>query len=83
MTNISPSGLSLGGILEGYSDCTRVASEARKVLMLRSWTSDWDAIRSTPGASPPCLGDKTKRDEYDACIGKRWTKSDQKRKALV
>ena len=61
----------------------RVASETNKVLMVRSWTSVRDAIRSTPGASPPCLGDKTKRDEYDACIGKRWTKSDQKRKALV
>ena len=59
------------------------ASEASKVLMVKSWTSVRDTIRSTPGASPPCLGDKTKRDEYDACIGKRWTKSDQKRKALV
>ena len=83
MTNISPSGLSLGGILEGYSDCTRVASEARKVLMLRSWTSDWDAIRSTPGASPPHLGGKTGREEYGACVGKGQTKSDQERKALV
>ena len=30
--NVSPSSLSLEGILEGYSDCTPVASEARKVF---------------------------------------------------
>ena len=60
-----------------------LASEASKILMVRSWTSVRDAIRSTPGASPPCLGDKTKRDEYDACFGKGQTKSDHERKALV
>ena len=31
----------------------QVASEASKVVMVRNWTSVWDAIRSTPGASPP------------------------------
>ena len=62
---------------------SRVASEASKVLMVRSWTSVRDATRSTPGASPPCLGDRTRRDEYDTCVGKGQTKSDQERKALV
>ena len=41
-----------------------------------------DAIRSTPGASPPHLGGRTGRDEYDACIGKGQTKSDQEGKAF-
>ena len=60
-----------------------VASEASKVLMVGSWTSVRDTIRSTPGASPPCLGGRTGRDEYGTCIGKGQTKSDQERKALV
>ena len=41
-----------------------VASEASKVLMVRSWTSVRDAIRSTPGASPPHLSGRAGRDEY-------------------
>ena len=41
-----------------------VASEASKVLMVRSWTTARDAIRSTPGASGiPHLGGRTRRDE--------------------
>ena len=61
----------------------RVASEAGKVLMVKSWTSVRDAIRSTPGASPPHLGGRTGRDEYDTCIHKGQTKSDQEGKTLV
>ena len=61
----------------------QVASEASKVLMVRSWTSVRDAVRSTPGASPPCLIGRTGRDEYVTCIGKGQTESDQGRKALV
>ena len=61
----------------------RVASEASKVLMVRSWTSVRDAVRSTPGASPPCLIGRTGRDEYVTCIGKGQTKSNQERKTLV
>ena len=61
----------------------QVASEASKVLMVRNWTSVWDAIRSTPGASLPHLSGRTGRDEYGACIGKGQTKSDQRKKALV
>ena len=34
----------------------QVASEASKVLMVKSWTLVKDAIRSTPDASPPHLG---------------------------
>ena len=59
-----------------------VASEARKVLMMRNWTSVSDATRS-PGASPPHLTGRTRRDEYGVCIGKGQTESDQERKALV
>ena len=54
----------------------RVASEASEV---KSWTSVRDAIRSTPGASPPRLGGRTGRD---ACVGKGQTKSDQEGKAF-
>ena len=61
----------------------QVASEASKVLMVRSWTSVRDAIRSIPDACPPRLGGRTGRDEYVACVSKGQTKSDQERKALV
>ena len=83
VTNVSPRSFSLGGIPEAYSDCTQVASEASKVLMVRNWTSVWDAIRSTPGAPPPHLGGRTGRDKYSACISKGQTKSNHGRKALV
>ena len=58
------------------------ASEASKVLMVKSWTSVRDTIRSTPGASPPCLGGRSGRDEYDTCISKGLTKSDQEGKVF-
>ena len=80
--NASPSGLAWEAFRKVTLIAPRVASEASKVLMVRSWTSVRDAIRSTPGASPPCLGGRTRRDEYSACIGKRQIKSDQERKAL-
>ena len=83
VTNVSPSGLSLGGIPKVTLMAPQVASEASKVLMVRSWTAVRDAIRSTPGASPPRLGGRAGRDKYIACIGKGQTKSDQERKALV
>ena len=44
----------------------RVASEASKVLMVRSWMSGRDAIRSTPGRFLPRLGGRTGRDVYSA-----------------
>ena len=56
-----------------------VASEASKA---KSWTSVRDAIRSTPGASPPRLGGRTWRDECVACVGKGQTKSDREGKAF-
>ena len=61
----------------------QVASEASNVLMVRNGTLVWDAIRSTPGASPPRLGGRARRDEYSTCISKGQTKSDQRRKASV
>ena len=59
----------------------RVASEQAR-LKVKSWTSGRDAIRSTPGASPPCLGGRSGRDEYDTCISKGLTKSDQEGKVF-
>ena len=59
-----------------------VASEASKVLMVRNWTSVWDAIRSTPGASPPRLSGRSRRNEYGTCVSKGQTKSDQERQAF-
>ena len=65
--DVPPSGLSLGDIPEGYSVPPWVAPEEKgnqgKVLIVRNWTSIWDAIRSTPGASPPRLGGRTGRDD--------------------
>ena len=60
----------------------RVASEASKVLMVRTWMSVRDTIRSTLGTSPPCLGGRTGRDEYDAYVSKGQTKSDQEGKTF-
>ena len=57
--DVSSSGLSLGDIPEGYSSPPRWHKRKRgnqaKVLMVRNWTSIWNAIRSAPGASPPHL----------------------------
>ena len=50
---------------------------------MKSWTSSRDAIKSTPGTSPPRLSGRTERDEGDACVGEGLTKSDQGRNALV
>ena len=60
-------------------DSPRVTSEASKV---KSWTSSRDAIKSTPGTSPPHLGGRTGRDADCTCIGKGQTKSDQEGKAF-
>ena len=81
MTNVSPSSLSLGGIPEGYSDSPRVTSEASKVKG-EELTSSRDAIKSTPGTSPPHLGGRTGRDVDCACVGKGQTKSDQEGKSF-
>ena len=71
---------------EAFQKVTLIApwmpSEASKVLMVKSWTSVRDAIRSTPGASPPCLGGRTGRDEHDTCVSKGQTKSGQEGKAF-
>ena len=68
-TDASPGGRSLGNIPGKllYSVILWVASEKRanqtKVLVVRNSKSIWDAIRSTPGASPPHLGGRTGRDK--------------------
>ena len=63
VTDVSPSSLAGEAFWKVTLIAPRVASETRKVLMVRSWTSVKDAIRSTPGASPPHLGGRTGRDE--------------------
>ena len=68
---------------EAFQKVTLIAPRVASEVMVKSWTSVSDTIRSTPGASPPCLGGRTGRDEYGTCIGKGQTKSDQERKALV
>ena len=55
VTNVSPSGLAWEAFRKVTLIAPRVASEASKVLMVRSWTAVRDAFRSTPGASPPRL----------------------------
>ena len=83
VTNSAPSGLAWEAFQKVALIAPWLASEANNVLIVRSWTSVRDAIRSTPGASPPHLGGTTRRDEYVACISKGQTKSDQERKPLV
>ena len=80
--NVSPSSLAWEAFWKVTLITPRVASEASKVLIVKTWTSVRDAIRSTPGASPPHLGGRTERDEYDSCINKGQTKSNQERKAF-
>ena len=53
--NVSPSGLAWEAFWKVTLIAPRVAPEASKVLMVRSWTSVRDAIRSAPGASSPFL----------------------------
>ena len=60
----------------------QVATEVSKVLMVRNGMSVRDAIRSTPGTSPPHLSGRTERVEDSACVGKGQTKSDQEGKAF-
>ena len=81
MTNVSPSSLSLGGIAEVYSDSPWVTSEASKVKG-EELDVKRDAIKSTPGTSPPHLSSRTGRDSDCSCVGKGQTKSDQEGKAF-
>ena len=67
---ISPSSLRLDGILDGFSDCNLGGIRASMVLMVKSWMSVRDVIRSNPGTSPLHLGGRTKRVEDSACVGK-------------
>ena len=83
MRNVSPSSLAWEAFWKVTLIAPQVASEVSKVLMVRSWTSVRDTIRSTRGASPPHLSGRMARDEYVTCVGKGQTKSDQERKALV
>ena len=68
---------------EAFQKVTLIAPRVASEVTVKSWTSVRDAIRSTPGTSPPHLGGRTGRDEYNACDGKGQIKSDQERKALL
>ena len=68
VTNVSPSSLAWEVFRKVTLIAPQPASEASKVLKVKSWTSVRHAIRSTPAASPPRLSGRTGRDEYDACI---------------
>ena len=70
LMNISPSSLSLDGIPEGFSDCNLGGIRASMVLMVKSWMSGRDAIRSTHGTFPHSLSGRTGRDVYSACVSK-------------
>ena len=80
--NISPSGLSLGGILEGYSDCTPGGIRGKQGFNGEGLDISLGCHQVCPGASPPRLS-RTGRDEHDACVGKGQTKYDQEGKLLV
>ena len=85
--HVSSSGLSLGGILEGYSDSTLGGIRGKQGFNNEeldiSLGCPWCISRSTPGASPPHLGGRTGRYKYGTCISKGQTKSNQGRKASV
>ena len=68
MTNVSLSSLAWEAFWKVTLISPWVASEASKVLMVRNWTSVWDAIRSTHGASPS--HGRTGRDKYGIRIDK-------------
>ena len=67
---------------EAFWKVTLIAAWMASETMVKSWTSGRDAIKSTPGTSPPHLSGRTGRDEYSACLGKGQTKSDQEEKAF-
>ena len=79
VTNVSPRGLAWEAFQKVTLTSLRVASETSEV---KGWTSVRDAIRSSPGVSPPHLCGRTGRDEHDACVSKEQTKSDQEGKAF-
>ena len=81
--NVSPSSLAWEAFWKVTLIAPQVAPEASKVLIVKTWTSVRGAIRSTPGASPPHLGGRTRKDKYVTCVSKGQIKFDQERKALV
>ena len=81
--NVSPSGLSLGGILESYSDCTLGGIGGKQGFNGEELDISLGYYQVSGGASPPHLRGRTGRDEYGTCVSKGQTESDQGRKALV
>ena len=57
---------------ESYSAPPQGASEeqgkSNNALVVRNQKSIWDAIRSTLGAPPPCLGGRTQRDDSETPV---------------
>ena len=67
---------------EAFPKVTLIAPRVASEVMVKSWTSVRDGIKSTPGTSPPHLGGRTGRDEFGTCVGNGQTKSDQEGKAF-
>ena len=61
----------MGGIPEVTLITPQVASEAGKGLMVRNRVLVWDAIRSTPDASPCCPSVRTGRDSSGTAVSVR------------
>ena len=80
MTGVSPSGLSQGGIPEGYSDRTPGGVRGKQGFNGEELDVSRGCHQVYPGASPPRLGGRTGRDKCGACVGKGQTKPDHGRK---
>ena len=72
-----PQKFSLGGILEGYFDCTPGGIRGEELDISQ------ECHQVYPCCIPTHLGGRMGRDEYVTCVGKGQNKSDQERKALV
>ena len=78
VTNVSPEVLAWEAFRNVTLTAPRVASEASKVLIVKTWTS----VR---GARHPwCIStpSRTGKDKYVTCVGKVQIKSDQEGKAF-
>ena len=72
-----PSGLSWGGIPEGYSDRTPGGVRGKQGFNGEELDVSLGCHQVYPGASPPRLGGRTGRDKCGACLGKGQTEPDQ------
>ena len=81
--NVSPSSLRLGGILEGYSDCTLGGIRGKRGFNGEELDISLGCHQVYPWYISTRLSGRTGRHKFGACVSKRQTKSNQERKALV